>query len=274
MSVNFGPQQSWPVLWPCDVCTLSPTVSGAAASFATAVLWAATGQRFGLTEVTLRPCRKTCRPTPYPGYVWDPWPGWDNTPGGSWVNAPVIPYGGLGLVVGGYCSSCGPSCGCMPLSEVNLPAPVNEVLEVKVDGQVLAPTAYRLDDNRVVVRTDGGSWPWCQNIAANDTQPGTWSIRATYGEDVPPSALGPMGELACQFVRAFKGEDCNLPPNVQQLARQGVTIQLPDVNAYLQQGYFGLRLVDLFVNAFNPAHLIAAPQVFDVDATLARRAGS
>jgi len=273
MSANFGPQTPWPVLWPtdCDVSTESPTITGAAVEFATAVLWAATGQRFGLTDVTLRPCRRECRPTPYPGAVWDPWPGSSLYPNGSWASAPVIPYGGFGLVVGAGCSTCGSNCSCSWLSEIVLPAPVNSVVEVKVDGVTVSGSAYRVDNNRYLVRTDGRNWPVCQNLAVPDTAVGSFSVRAQYGEDVPGTARGPVGELACQFLKAMHGTDCALPGNVQSLVRQGVSITMPDWRSMLMEHQFGLRLVDWFIYTYNPDHIKAAARVWDVDAYLTRR---
>ena len=55
MTAQFGPCSDWPVQWTCDVSTLNPAVTGVAVASATETLWALTGQRFGLCEVTLRP---------------------------------------------------------------------------------------------------------------------------------------------------------------------------------------------------------------------------
>jgi len=265
MGADFGPQTPWPVLWMCDVSTVSPVITGWAVDTATDVLWAKTGMRFGISTVKLRPCRRTCRATTFPGGLWDPWPGvgWGSLPYGS--------GGGWG-VIGAGCSACGDSCSCSTLQEIALPAPVNAIVEVRLDGIVLSGSGYRVDDNRLLVRTDGGVWPYCQNLRLDDTQPGTFSVTAAFGEDIPSGASGAVGELACELIRAKGGEDCQLPRNVTSLARQGVTITLPDLTTLLHDKHMlGLRIADLFIDTWNPNHLSSRPAVYDVDAVLARR---
>lgn len=266
MSADFGPQSNWPVSWPCDVSAESPAITGKAVDFATDVLWALSGQRFGLIRVTLRPCRRECRPTSFPGYLWDPLPG-------SHIATPGQYPAGWG-VVGAGCAACGDSCSCTELSEVVLPAPVNQVVTVKVDGVTLsgAGVQYRMDDNRILVRVDGGRWPYCQNLRLDDTQTGTFSVTADYGEDVPGSASLAMGELACEVLKLFRTGSCSLPYNVASLARQGVSLALTDPTALLDDhGKLGLRLCDLFLHAVNPDRLRTAPRVFSVDDVMARR---
>jgi hypothetical protein len=236
---------------------------------ATEILWSMSGQRFGTNSVKLRPCRRTCRPTSFPGNVWDAMPGvgWGSliSGGGGWY--------GWGTI-GAGCASCGDSCSCSSLSEVMLPAPVNSVTEVKMDGIVVTGSSYRVDDNRKLVRLSGAPFPYCQNLLLDDTQPGTFSVTALYGEDVPASAAGAIGELACEFIRAMHGDDCSLPPNVTSLARQGVSITLPDLTAVIEKGRLGLRMCDLFLHAYNPNGLTSRAKAYSVDGHLARRVGT
>lgn len=264
MGADFGPQQPWPVRWTCDVMTESPAITGFAVDFATDILWAKTGMRFGTTQVTLRPCRRSCWPTPYPGNVWKGWPGSSYGP---------PPYGGSGSgwVIGAGCSACGDSCSCTALSEIRLPSPVNSIVQVKQDGVIISGSGYRVDDNRSLVRL-GGTWPYCQNLNLDDTQPGTLSVTVLFGEDVPGGAAGAVGQLACEILKAFNDEDCSLPPNVISLARQGVNISMPDLSTVLDtHGTFGLRLVDWFISTFNPHHITDRARVYSVDGVLARR---
>lgn len=268
MSANFGPCAVWPVNWFCDVSTESATITGRAVKFATDILWAMSGQRFGTCSVKLRPCRRTCRPTSFPGGVWEPWPGVGFGPLYG-----VGSGGGYGVIDAG-CAGCGGGCSCATLSEILLPAPVNSISEVRTDGLVLSGSAYRVDDNRALIRLDGKTWPACQNLLLDDSQPGTMSVTALYGEDPPASAADAVGELACEYIRAMHGEECQLPRNVTNLARQGVTITMPDLTAVIKEGRLGLRFCDLFLHAWNPARLTAKSRVYSVDGTLARRANT
>lgn len=256
-----APCADWPITWTCDISAASPAVTALAVTGATEILYALSGRRFGVCEVTSRPCRYDCY-EPFPDN-WAPWEGGYPRPalvGGLWFNL--------------ACGSCARTCSCTALSEVLLPSPVYAITEVKVDGVVLATSAYRLDDNRRLVRVDGSPWPWCNDLSLADTEPGTWSITAQYGEPIPDLARLAMGEMACELVRAATGADCRLPAGIQQLARQGVTIDFPEVGELFTQGRTGLYLVDAFIATYNPAHLARRSRVYSVDRPPFRRAGT
>lgn len=261
---DFGPCTVWPITWTCDLDTLNPAVTGVAVSTATEVLWALSGRRFGLCTVTLRPCRRECDTG---GFYDDFGPAWT---GGYWPRPALI--GGLWFNLA--CGECSGGCSCGVVSEFVLPAPVHEITQILIDGAVLSADSYRLDNNRLVVRTDGGRWPACNDLALDDTEEGTWSVTATYGEVIPDGAQLAMGELACEIAKAADGGDCRLPPGVQQLVRQGVTISYPDVGELFRQGRTGLYLVDMFLATWNPSRLRARSRVYRVDQPTVRRPGT
>lgn len=262
MVANFGPCGRWPIEWTCKIDTESPSATGLAADYATYILWALSGRRFGTCEVTLRPCRRECYQAPWPWTGWREWPG-----EGSWPQPALI--GGLWFNL--VCGSCGDTCSCGQLSEVVLPVPVNEIVTVRVDGSPLASGSYGVDNNRYLVRRDGAQWPRCNDLAKADTEPGTWSVTATYGEDVPAAGQLAAGELACEILRAIRGEDCRLPRNIARIARQGVTIEFPTVTEFFERGRTGLYLTDLFLTAANPGNLSRRSRVYSVDYPEARR---
>src|SRR5438128_508567 len=78
-------------------------------------------------------------------------------------------------------------CGC--LSTVRLSGyPVREVSEVKIDGDVVDPSEYRLDGWQDLVRMDDPGppvrkrrWPHSQNLALDDDQPNTFSVTYSHG---------------------------------------------------------------------------------------------
>ena len=260
-----GPCADWPVHWTCDLDTLSPAVTGIAVSTATEVLWALTGMRFGVCQVTLRPCRRECDDGRFYDDFGPPWTS------GYWPRPALI--GGLWFNL--VCGSCTSGCSCSEVSEVLLPAPVNQIVEVLIDGTPMATGSYRLDNNRILVRTDGERWPRCNNLSLDDTEPGTWSVTATYGEELPAGAELAMGQLACAIGQAVEGGgECPLPPGVQQLIRQGVTIQYPDVGELFRDGRTGLYLVDMFIATWNPGRLRNRSRVYRVDQPTVRRAGT
>ncbi|MFJ8049807.1 hypothetical protein [Streptomyces luteogriseus] len=259
-----GPCADWPVQWTCELSTLNPAVTGDAVSMATETLWGLSGMRFGLCEVTLRPCASSCDDGRFYDDFGPPWSArhWPQPAliGGLWFNL--------------TCGSCPGTCSCAEVSEVRLPAPVYEIVEVLVDGTALPSSAYRLDNNRLLVRTDGQRWPRCNDLSREDSEAGTWSVRARFGEPLPQGTKLAMGELACQFAKAADGQDCRLPAGVQQLVRQGVTISFPDVGELFEKGRTGLYLVDAFIATWNPNHLRSRSRVYRVDQPTVRRAGT
>lgn len=241
----------WDATWTCDINCDSPAITGQASTIATEILWALSGRRFGVCPIKIRPCRKTC------GDWWQA--GWGNYMyplpaliGGQWFNL--------------TCGTCTDSCSCTELSEAELPGWVDSITEVKLDGAVLDPHAYRVDNNRLLVRTDGGRWPWCQDLSTDDTQPGTWSVTALYGHPVPEAGKLAVGELACEFTKLLSNDGgCRLPRSVKQVTRQGVTIDYQETQKLIDTGKLGLYFVDMFLAAFNPNGLMAPPAVYAVD---------
>lgn len=260
---TYGPCSAWDAKWTCDVSCESPIVTAEAVQFATEVVWALGGRQFGLCEVTLRPCRESCQTFPWP----DGWTEWARS---SWLSPALI--GGQWFNV--VCGQCAQGCSCTTISEVLLPAPVYRVTEVRVDGDILPTGSYRLDDARKLVRIDGNEWPSCNDLNLEDTEVGTWSVTAEYGQEVPEAGKWAVGELACQLIRARNGEDCLLPANVTQLVRQGVTIQLPNVMELIKDGVSNLYLVNLFIQTYNPNRLKRRSGVYRVDGREPRRVGT
>jgi hypothetical protein len=259
-----GPCADWPVTWTCDLDTLNPAVTGIAVSMATETLWALTGMRFGVCQVTLRPCARDCQTGSFYDDFGPPWAS------GSYPQPALI--GGLWYNL--TCGSCAGDCSCTEVSEVRLPAPVNTIVEVLIDGTPMVSGAYRIDNNRLLVRTDGQRWPRCNDLNLDDTEVGTWSVTATYGESLPEGASLAVGQLACEIAKAADGGDCKLPAGLQQLVRQGVTISYPDVGELFRQGRTGLYLVDMFVATWNPYGLRQRSRVYSVDRPTVRRAGT
>lgn len=267
-ALNTGPCARWPVL-----CTNYPESASAeqieeAEWIATEILWGGTKQQYGLCSMTLRPCRKEC----FPAWPWIPASGWYDVSGMSWpFPAPAL-VGGKWINIA--CGQCTSGCSCSRVSEVQLPYPIAEVTEVKVDGVVLDPSAYRVDDWRLLVRLDGEDWPRCNDLNLDDTQPGTWSVTASYGQAVPRLGQMAAGQLATEIVKRCVGaSDCLLlESTVQQITRQGVTKVFFDARAF-SAGRTGLYWADLFLNRKNPSNTGVAT-IFDIDGSHHRRVGT
>lgn len=258
-----SPLDDWQPIWCEELSPEAQAVTGDAVEMAADILWIATGQRFGLCTTTIRPCREDCS-SDWFGVENQWWPG---------VGGMYRSFGGGGPRPWWYngvwynvCGGCAGSCSCTVLDSANLPAPTREVVEVKLDGAVLDPSKYRVDENRKLVRTDGLLWPMCQDMAADDDQPGTWSVTITVGEDVPKLARRAVGQLAAEFAKDCAGEACQLPYEITSLSRQGINMSFgsPDeVDAIT--GQLNLRWVNLFINTYNPSGLRHRAKTYDVD---------
>lgn len=252
----IGPCEAWidaDAVFDCTPCAdielPDNTLAALAANAASELLYYWSGRRFpGICDATVRPCRTS--------------PCWGTQ----------VLEGGTILDTG----SCGcgaasrPSCGCPEPSWVRLPGRVVEVSEVLVDGAVVDPGVYRVDEHRRLVRTDGGTWPTCQDIGAATTEANTFQITYTRGSAPPNSGVLAAKALACQLYKGCSGGDCAIPAKVTNVVRQGVSMQfVRPQEVGLKDGLVvtGLEAVSLFLAAF-PARRRASIASPDVGATV------
>jgi hypothetical protein len=153
--------------------------------------------------------------------------------------------------------------------------PVQIITEVKIDGDVVAPSSYRLDEGRFLTRLDGDHWPSCQDLSLADTEEGTFSVSYGYGASPPEIGIKAAAQLACELYKACSGEACALPARVTRAVRQGVTYEM---NAFrfdpiAKAWKTGLPLVDAFLNAYNPVGLLRRPTIWAPGRRYARPVG-
>ena len=250
MTVRVAPC-TWPVLGcgesdalDCSAfTTLSATMQTAVESAAVEYLWRWTGRRFGLCDVTVRPCRTNCND--WNSTFWGrDYPGWIPQVGG------FIPAMIRGQWYNLGCGTCGDVCSCSVMSSLVLPGPVASVSEVIIDGVVVDPTAYRVDNAKYLIRTDGGLWPVCQDMAAPSGSDGTWSVTYQYGIPVPYGGQLAAGVLACELAKAFCNDSsCALPQRLRTVTRQGVTVAVIDSFDDIDKGHTGIWAIDSWMSS-------------------------
>lgn len=254
---------SWTVETSCcpDWDTMDPQVQSVAVAYATYLLWALTGRRYGPCSVLLRPCQSKC--DGFTGYR--TWPV--GSPGTSGAGAPwMIPY-----VDNGVWRNCGCTggCSCRAACELFVPGPVAAIDEIRVDGLVVDPSAYRLDHFQglpVIVRIDGECWPDCQDMSLEPDEPGAFAVTYQRGVAVPRAGQIAAGLLACEFAKSCAGaSDCALPQELQSLTRNGVEVQVVDPSVLPDTILTGIADVDRWVRAVNPNSLAAGPRVLSPD---------
>lgn len=252
---------SWPINTNCcsDWDSFSPELQADATAWATGILWALTGRRFGSCPIIVRPCSGGCHNG---GYM--TWPvgldGNGGASGASWI--PFIDGAGVWR----NCACIG-GCSCKARCEVWLPGPVDTVTDVRVDGVVIPPTAYRIDNNNILVREDGECWPECQDFNLSGVDPdteGTFVVSYTRGTPVPPAGQIAAGLLACDFAKSCT-TGCKLPGNLASLTRQGVEVTVADPTDELNAGLTGIPQVDQWIRSVNPARLPGRMRVYSPD---------
>ena len=206
----------------------------------------------GTCRRKVRPCRQTCACF-----------GLSMSLGlGPWYWAPMWFGSGYGW---GWRNDCGDTCGCGSESYIRLAGyPVRRILEVKLDGNVLDPSEYRLDGRRNLIRLADTStmpptdraWPVCQNLALDDDQPATFCVTYEWGMDPPELGKMAAAQLAVELWRASPSNqgECRLPAKVTRIVRQGIQMErVTPLAAVLRQGATGLPLVDAFIAQENPS---------------------
>lgn len=278
---RIGPCARWAeaedLCSPCDDVyggssgTINPFDMDDALDMASFALFFASGQQFhGECSETIRPCTQRTY----------------GNAGGPFIR-PVV----IGSRWENIASSCGcgsyDDCGCGDLEAITLPRyPIIAVTEVKVDGDVLPTTSYRVDNYSQLVRLDGEPWPCCQDLSLADTEDDTWSVTYTWGHEIPALGRKAAATLACEFYLACQPEDddslgeCKLPRNVASLARQGVTVDFQLFGELLtpRDGkplYFGIPVIDIFLASVNPYGVTAPSAIASPDLPpLGRRVGT
>jgi hypothetical protein len=247
----------WPIDPACfddDWEALDPPTKARASALASATLHRLTGYRVGGCPLTVRPCKKGCAgpwPSYYDRYTLSGFLGafWPQNWGGVWVNS----------------CGCNTDCGCDALCEIALPPPVGEVYEVKLNGGIVVADQYRVDGNMLVWVGDqsGCPWPACQDLAAADTEPNTFSV--TYLNSYPVDQLGAYAcaVLAMEYAKACIGNSCQLPSGVTSVVRQGVSFEV--ATGAFPGGVTGIREVDSYIALWNPEGIRQAPTVWSPD---------
>jgi len=238
-----------------DWADLSPERQATALALATSYLWAATGRRFGVCPVVVRPSQGGRSETAYQTYAVIPGaqsglgvPGGPFLFGGRWFN-----------------SSCASACCGDSACAVVLRGPVASVDEVMVGDEVIPPSAYRVDITGgawLLVRTDGECWPLCQNFTADAGEPGAFTVEYGFGQPLPLALQVAAALLACEFSKSLTGGPCKLPSKMTRLSRQGVEVELaaPDAGETT-----GIREVDQVIRSLNPTGRQSPPVLYSLD---------
>lgn len=175
----------------------------------------------------------------------------------------------------GLCAGCGYGAGCCGPTSIGLGrSPIIGINEVMIDGEVIDPSEYRIDDGKWLVRQvccDG--WPTCQDMSCPLGEPNTFGVDFKFGQNPPVAGQIAATILASEFYKAATpGLACSLPTRITSITRQGISFAILDPQTFLTDGLTGNYQVDLFIKAYNPNKQIRRPMVWSPDiANIARR---
>lgn len=241
--------------WGCAddewLAALDPALKDKAEILAWETLRSLTAYRLGNCPVTVRPCALGCyRPATY-----------ESAAPVAWGNGVMSPR----IVDGQWLNGCGctTDCSCTYLPVVELVGPVGKVISVTLDGVELPSTSYRVDNGNQLVRTDGGQWPGCQDMAAEPTELLTFAVTYIQGFAPDNMAAWSAGLLAVEFAKACTGEKCALPRGVQSISRQGISLSIN--KDMFEGGSTGITVVDAYVRLLNPNHLSQPVRIYSPD---------
>ncbi len=249
---------------PCNTYALDLTLLDDWLLVASNILYRLTGRQWpGI-------CQDTVRPVPrYEQLIqWSQLRDWQGV------------YGWSGSSLDGRTGLCG--CNrtdravCRSVPEITLGGsyPITSVVQILVDGAVLNPARYRVDDNFWLVRlpdADGTrpGFPCCNDQVLASTEPDTWQVTYTFGSLPDSGGVKAAASLGCQLYLACEPETtggCRLPQRVTHLSRQGVDITVLDPLDLFEQGRTGLPEVDLWIQSVNPGKISRRATVLSPDA--------
>ena len=248
--IQTGPCTAWvtgdDVAACCDVESSSGALFDDAADQASQALFELSGRQFaGLCSRTVRPPCDAC-----------------------WCGYQIL---SRGYVIGpwdyGYplylCDSC--LIACAPSAVKLAGYPVREITQVKIDGDIVDAADYNIMNYRYLVRRDDMRWPVAQDLTQPDTEDSTFSITYTYGASPPLLGIQAAAQLGCELYSACTTGECKLPAGTTRVIQQNVVVEKLAFTQWAYQGnrwQTGLPLVDMFLNAYNPAGLNRRPTIW------------
>lgn len=189
----------------------------------------------------------------------------------SWSGQQIAASGAAGQW--GLCGcNVDTSCGCSSLSVIALPRrPVTGISKVMIDGLVLDPAFYRVDDWFRLTYLPGvgdtrRGWPCCQRLDLPTTEDQTFEVTYPYGSFPPLGGVDAAATFGCELALSRTGNSaCRLPKRLQTITRQGVTMSFIDDLSMMTNGWTGLAEVDSWIASIRFARKNRTAAVYNPD---------
>lgn len=216
-----------------------------------------TAYQIAVCPITVRPSGQGCAHgsyfiAPVEGPAGAPF--WPLVRNGQWVNV--------------WCGHAN-ACSCDRVDAVILPGPVGAIESVIVNGEVLDPEVYRVDNGNQLVREDGERWPLCQNFNRPIGEQDTFAVTYYHGSTADLLVQFAAGVLADEYLKALVNpNECRLPAGTTQVVRQGISYEVQ--TSLFENGRTGIAEVDSVIQRFNPFGQRVPPSIFSLDRRPAR----
>jgi hypothetical protein len=136
--------------------------------------------------------------------------------------------------------------------------PVEAITSVVDGGVALTSDQYALE----------GSWLrrksvcWTTSFPCEDPE-----LIVVYqaGVPIPLGTDLAMGEVACEYLSALKGEPCRLPSRATSITRQGVTVTLASADEFVKRARIGLPITDMWLESVAGPGPRVASRVYSPD---------
>lgn len=142
------------------------------------------------------------------------------------------------------------SCTCSRLSGVTLRGPDPDVSEVLIDG--VAFDDWTVVDEGLLLRSDGSTWPGCQDVTKPATDSGTFQVTYTYGMEVPELAKLACAEIVCSFLKSPAQNQRDTHPRTRGMNIAGVQISLEQQTEEIRRKTFLMPYVIRLLTVYAP----------------------
>lgn len=170
------------------------------------------------------------------------------------------------------CGHLSPTCGCtLPVVELDSQWPVLSITQVIIDGAVVDPATYRVDDwSRLVRVADSAGqnpgwprtrWPDRNHPTVPTPGAGTFSVQYRYGRAVPMLGRIAALALACHLRSWTEPVAQLVGDNVTSLSYAGMSMARESTSQAVAAGRTGIIEVDRFLESVPGGPAVRPPVV-------------
>ncbi len=137
------------------------------------------------------------------------------------------------------------------LETIPLRGPNVDIVEILIDGAVVAASDYKLLDGSFLLRI-GSEWPKVNDLRRDDSQANTFSITYRFNPAVDTLTFLACVELTCELIKDARGKPSGLPRGVTQASIQGATVQVANRAQALRDGDEQIPVVARWMSVYAP----------------------